>query len=92
LSPRIVLVARREKDLQGARTDCSIWSGEQRVGRIYRKCRSGWFRGINSVDCDMTVGVPTQGFDATSFGMREIGFARPSITGSRGRGRSRAAT
>jgi hypothetical protein len=71
LPPRIVLVARREKDLQDGQPDYSIWAGEQRVGRIYRKHRSGdrelWFWGINSVICDLTVGASTQGLDATSF-------------------------
>ena len=69
MSPRIVLVARREKDLQRARPDYSIWAGEQRVGRIYRKHRRSdrefWFWGINGVISDLTVGVPTHGGDAT---------------------------
>jgi hypothetical protein len=67
MPPRIVLVACREKDLQGARMDYSIWAGEQRVGRLYRKYQSGWFWGINGVICDLTVGVPTHGSEATSF-------------------------
>jgi hypothetical protein len=71
LPPRIVLVARRDKDLQEGQPDYSIWAGEQRIGRIYRKHRSGdrelWFWRINSVTCDLSVGVPTHGHDATSF-------------------------
>ena len=71
MSPRIVLIARREKDLQDGQPDYSIWAGEQRVGRIYRKHRRGdrelWFWGINSVTSDMTVGDPMQGLDAASF-------------------------
>jgi hypothetical protein len=71
LPPRIVLVARRDKDMMDGSPDYSIWAGEQRVGRIYRKRRTGgrelWFWGINGVVCDLTVGVPTHGGDATSF-------------------------
>ena len=67
MPPRIVFVASRETDLHGARPDYSIWAGEQRVGRIYRKYRSGWFWGINTVICDLTVGVPTHGGEATTF-------------------------
>jgi hypothetical protein len=71
LSLRIVLVARRGKDLQDGAPDYSIWAGQQRVGRIYRKDRSGdrelWFWGMTTVTIDMTVGARTDGFDATSF-------------------------
>ena len=70
MPPRIVLIARRSKDLQDDRPDYSIWAGGQRVGRIYRKYRSGgrelWFWGISGVICDLTVGIPTHGGDATS--------------------------
>jgi hypothetical protein len=58
LPPRIVLIARRNKDLQDDRPDYSIWADGQRVSRIYRKYRSGdhelWFWGVDSVICHVT--------------------------------------
>jgi hypothetical protein len=68
---RIALKAKREADLSSGHPDYSVWAGEQRVGRIYQKHAVGshqyWFWGINEVTCDLTVGVPTYGADATSF-------------------------
>jgi hypothetical protein len=65
------VLARREKDLMDGQPDYAISAGEQRIGRVYRKHRSSdrelWFWGINSVICDLSVGVPTHGHDATSF-------------------------
>jgi hypothetical protein len=37
MPPHIVLVARCDKDLQDGAPDYSIWAGEQRIDRIFRK-------------------------------------------------------
>jgi hypothetical protein len=63
--PHIELLVRREEDFADGRPDFSIWAGEERVGRLYRKLlpgnREGWFWGLNGVFYSMDARIQMSG-------------------------------
>jgi hypothetical protein len=55
----IVLVAKRQEDLQQGKADYLVYAGQQLIGRMYQTnlIHENWFWGVNGLTVDLTVGA-----------------------------------
>jgi hypothetical protein len=59
--PEILLVPRRQPDLQNGHPDYHVYAGEQLIARFYQVNSTGWVWSINGVLFDSTVDWPMKG-------------------------------